>query len=356
MLTTRTDFTGSCHHGCPAEGPCSLPRRGRPPAAHTAAQYARFMPYPCLRPHQCPVTDCGRWVASRKNLRSHMRRHTGERPYACPQEGCQSRFMHGGSLRYHLLGHGGEKPWPCPVAGCDKRFARQIGMQIHCRYHAKKTVYACPVEGCTLRFGQRNSLERHRRRHRDKTFFGCLFEGCDKGFATQTARRKHMRIHASGQILWCPVAGCQKKFRKERRLQKHLAVHATSPGRPDRPMVRRPKPGFPAAGPSQRPTRPAGATVAPPGLDPSVDAILAAFLDPVSSDLFPSVVASGHDDNPQQLPVTAAAPSQRPTRPAAATAPPQGLDPSVDTILASFLDPGSPVTAPDTPASTRTWT
>ncbi|NXP43301.1 ZN668 protein, partial [Leiothrix lutea] len=50
-----------------------------------------------LRPHRCSA--CPKAYAERKDLRNHLRVHTGERPYLCAE--CGKSFGRSSSLACH---------------------------------------------------------------------------------------------------------------------------------------------------------------------------------------------------------------------------------------------------------------
>ena len=61
------------------------------------------------RPHSCDV--CDKCFRNKRDLRRHVRVHTGERPYKCTV--CEKSFADRSTRNYHLRIHSGEKPYLC---------------------------------------------------------------------------------------------------------------------------------------------------------------------------------------------------------------------------------------------------
>merc|ERR1719474_165622 len=93
--------------------------------------------FPC--PH-CPEKRFG----NRRNLMSHMRRHTGDYKLFC--ESCGKGFFTQSKLDSHKRKHTGEKPFRCLFSTCLKRFRYKGDLSKHIkRYHPGHSQPLTPV-------------------------------------------------------------------------------------------------------------------------------------------------------------------------------------------------------------------
>lgn len=185
----------------------------------------------CVRelPYKC--NHCPKSFNSRRNLKTHLRIHYGEKLHKCKV--CQKEFTRRYDVGRHMLIHtqSREKSFKCNE--CEKCFYEKRTLANHLRKHLKEApnqgesetdptsennVYQCSV--CLMNFQSIGHLYFHLTIHEKK--YKC--DECGKGFKQKHHVREHSRIHTGEKPYKCKL--CQQKFRWKNSLKIHLRNHS----------------------------------------------------------------------------------------------------------------------------------
>ncbi|XP_078044655.1 uncharacterized protein LOC144474058 isoform X1 [Augochlora pura] len=168
--------------------------------------------------HRCP--KCGLRFKVKSELESHISTHIRGAPYACSQ--CPRLFNHKGNYKRHLISHldpqGLHLPkYPCKV--CGKRFLNNRTLDTHMRVHTGEKPFKCDV--CGRSFSQQGNLLNHVRIHSNPRSYTC--EVCGKRFNQRATLRDHSLLHTGEKPYVCNVCGIAFTFSAA--LRRHMWTH-----------------------------------------------------------------------------------------------------------------------------------
>ncbi|KAK9299655.1 hypothetical protein QLX08_007446 [Tetragonisca angustula] len=168
--------------------------------------------------HRCP--KCGLRFKIKSELETHVTTHIRGAPYACSQ--CPRLFNHKGNYKRHLITHldpqGLHLPkYPCKV--CGKRFLNNRTLETHMRVHTGEKPFKCEI--CERSFSQQGNLLNHVRIHSNPRCYTC--EVCGKRFNQRATLRDHSLLHTGEKPYVCNVCGIAFTFSAA--LRRHMWTH-----------------------------------------------------------------------------------------------------------------------------------
>ncbi|XP_070189419.1 zinc finger protein 420-like isoform X2 [Littorina saxatilis] len=167
------------------------------------------------KPFLC--SECGQAFRHASGLASHRtRRHSAKQPFMCDQ--CGAAFHLIGSLNQHMQTHADARPHECQQ--CGKAFSRPSDLRAHVQRHLKVKHFSCDV--CSKRFFTRGELTSHRLVHTSEKRHMCT--ECRKEFRLPKSLKRHMQRHLVDLALYC--AACKKSFASREDFSFHCQWHA----------------------------------------------------------------------------------------------------------------------------------
>ncbi|XP_063981720.1 zinc finger protein 70-like [Diachasmimorpha longicaudata] len=169
--------------------------------------------------YRCP--KCGLRFQIKSDLEVHATTHLHGAPFACSQ--CPRIFNHKGNYKRHLISHldpqGVRLPkYPCHM--CGKRFLNNRTLQTHIRVHTGEKPFTCQI--CNRSFSQQGNLLNHMRIHSNPRSYSC--EVCGKRFNQRATLRDHALLHTGEKPYICNVCGVAFTFSAA--LRRHMWIHA----------------------------------------------------------------------------------------------------------------------------------
>lgn len=172
---------------------------------------------PSSGPFFCMV--CEKDCESHRELRAHVKTHTGQDPYSCFI--CRKGYAKKRYLKRHMMCHSDFPRHRCSKCGC--RFKTKSELESHMKMHS--VPYSC--NQCPRTFNHKGNYKRHLVSHLDPQGlylpkYPCRY--CGKRFPNNRTLETHIRVHTGERPFKCQY--CEKSFSQRGNLINHTRIHS----------------------------------------------------------------------------------------------------------------------------------
>ena len=114
-----------------------------------------------INSYHCSFKNCGKIFNEEKDLKDHIRTHTGEKLFICKYPECDKSFNQKENLKKHEKLHVNNKKYICSFPCCGKKFSEKFDLKTHYHCHKGEPPYKCNFSNCGKSFYDKGNLKCH---------------------------------------------------------------------------------------------------------------------------------------------------------------------------------------------------